>query len=81
MSKQYRNAFEDTDYELRHVAGLAIALTDMIITHNDKFTDEDRAIVAVGVALKTKAEAVLDMHQAEWRAAFPSASTNKEEAA
>jgi hypothetical protein len=69
MSKEYRDAFEDTDYELHHVAGLAIALTDMVIDHNDKNTPEDRSIVAVGIALRDKAEAVLEMHQAEWKAA------------
>lgn len=66
MKERFRDAFEVTDGELCTLAGLAIALSDLLVHHNDSCNPEDRSIVAISLALREKAEAVLDLHQAEW---------------
>ncbi len=66
MTSQFRDAYEATEYELQTIAGLSIALTDLLAEYDKTNCPEGLAVQSVAATLRDKANAVLELHEAEW---------------
>lgn len=66
MTDQFTYAYEATDYELQTIAGLSIALTDLLAEYDKTNCPEGLSVQSVAAALRDKANAALKLHEAEW---------------